>query len=105
MHDIVIDWRARHVLRHTGQVRAALKIGDSNPAWGGVTPLGDTCRIFISNVFSRSQSTVLIAGSLSESLISNVVKYDQAGEPLSYVSGMEFVREVRISNTYNLTAP
>ena len=78
--------------------RAAVKIGDSNPRWGGVTPLGDTHRIIINNVMSRAEHTLLIAGSLTESLIANVIKYDAPGEPITYESGAENVRNVTVSN-------
>ena len=75
-----------------------LKIGDSNPKWGGVTPLGDTYRIFVNNIMSRSEHTILIAGSLSESNISNVIKYDAPGEPITYESGPDNVRNVEVTN-------
>lgn len=78
--------------------RAAVKIGDSNPVWGGVTPLGDTYHIFINNVMSRSEHTVLIAGSLCESTLTNVLKYDAPGDPVTYESGKENVRNVEIIN-------
>lgn len=97
IHDVILDG----LIDTSGSgraCRAALKIGDSNPAWGGVTPLGDTYRIFVSNVMSRSQETILIAGSLAESTISNVIKYEAPGEPITYASGEDNVRNVAISN-------
>ena len=48
--------------------RAAVKIGD-NGYDGGVAPLGDTSRIIIQNVISRSTYTILIGGSLSDSIL------------------------------------
>ena len=77
----------------------AIKIGDSNPVWGGVTPLGDSYRLFINNITSRAQHTVLIGGSLSESIITNVTKYDSPGDPITYASGKENIRNVLITNT------
>ncbi len=85
--------------------RAALKIGDNNPKWGGVTPLGDTYRIFVSNIMSRAEHTILIAGSLSESAIMNVIKYDAPGEPITYESGPQNVRQVETSNVRTMNVP
>ena len=76
----------------------ALKIGDNNPTWGGVTPLGDTYRIFISNIMSRAQHTILIAGSLSESTLTNILKYDAPGDPITYESGTENTRNLSLTN-------
>lgn len=78
--------------------KATLKIGDSNPKWGGVTPLGDTSRLLLSNISSASQFTILIAGSLVDSCISNVIRHAADGEPITYESGREFVRNVQCSN-------
>lgn len=96
IHDVLLDGV---IDTSTGKpARAAVKIGDANPAWGGVTPLGDTHRLIINNVMSRSIHTVLIAGSLSESVLSNIVKYDSPGEPITYESGPEHTRNVLLSN-------
>ncbi|QEG42589.1 glycosyl hydrolase family 28 protein [Roseimaritima ulvae] len=102
IHDVILDGL---IDTSTGRAaKAAVKIGDANPAWGGVTPLGDTYRIVINNVISRARHTVLIGGSLSESSISNVFKYGAAGEPITYQSGRDYVRNVMISNVKNLPA-
>jgi len=77
---------------------ATLKIGDANPAWGGVTPLGDTNRLLLSNITGTSRHTILIAGSLTDSCISNVVRYAATGEPITYASGRRFVRNVQCTN-------
>ncbi len=97
IHDVLLDG----LIDTSGSAkpcRAAIKIGDSNPRWGGVTPLGDTCRIVISNIMSRSQHTVLIAGSLSESIVSNVIKYDAEGPPITFESGEQNIRNVVFAN-------
>ncbi len=104
LHDIILDG----LMDTSGsgkRDRAALKIGDNNPKWGGVTPLGDTYRIFVSNIMSRAEHTILIAGSLSESLITNVIKYDAPGEPITYESGVGNVRQVEISQVRAMSAP
>ena len=78
--------------------KATLKIGDSNPRWGGVTPLGDTRQLILSHIVSTSRHTILIAGSLTDSVITNVVRYREDGEPITYESGPEFVQNVQITN-------
>ena len=78
--------------------KATLKIGDANPRWGGVTPVGDTNRLLLSNISSASRHTILIAGSLTDSAISNVVRHTQGGAPITYESGREHVKNVQISN-------
>ncbi len=104
IHDVIFDG----LIDTSGsdrRCRAALKIGDSNPKWGGVTPLGDTYRIFVSNVMSRSEHTILIAGSLAESALTNILKYDAPGDPVTYESGMEHIRNVEVLNARALTIP
>ena len=78
--------------------KATLKIGDSNPKWGGVTPLGDTSGLLLSNISSASQFTILIAGSLVDSCISNVIRHAPDGQVITYESGEKFVRNVQCSN-------
>ncbi|MCF0235020.1 MAG: hypothetical protein HUK22_08625, partial [Thermoguttaceae bacterium] len=78
--------------------RATIRIGDSNPAWGGVTPLGDTTAITISNVVSSSRDAVLIAGSLTDSAVMNVVNRNPQVRGVTYESGKENVRNVAILN-------
>ncbi len=78
--------------------KATVKIGDANPRWGGVTPLGDTRGIVISNVVSASQHTILIAGSLVDSSLSNVIRKTAGGEPITFESGAAYVRNVATSN-------
>lgn len=104
IHDVILDGLI-DTSGSTKPCRAALKIGDNNPKWGGVTPLGDTCRIFVNNIMSRSQHTILIAGSLSESIITNVIKYDAEGPPITYESGENNVRNVLISNVREMVPP
>ncbi len=101
IHDVIIDGL---IDTSTGKnAKAAVKIGDSNPVWGGVTPLGDTYHIFITNIVSRAKHTVLIGGSLSESSISHVIKYGAAGEPITYQSGEQYVRNVMITDVKLMT--
>ncbi|HRZ58452.1 MAG TPA: glycosyl hydrolase family 28 protein [Candidatus Paceibacterota bacterium] len=101
MHDILLDG-----LIDTSPAdvhgRAALKIGDKNPRWGGVTPLGDTSRITACNITSRSQHAILIAGSLADSAISNVVHRGAAAEPVTLESGPQHVRNVTVTNVHSL---
>lgn len=78
--------------------RAAVKIGDSNLAWGGATPLGDTYGFLISNIISRAQTPVLVGGSLCDSQISNIISYAADSEAIACTSGAENMRNVLISN-------
>lgn len=78
--------------------KATLKIGDANPAWGGVTPMGDTNRLFLSNISSASTHTILIAGSLVDSCIANVFRSIDEGSPITYESGKKYVRNVQLTN-------
>jgi hypothetical protein len=96
MYDIVLDG-----LLDTSppgiRCRAALKIGDSGYG-GGVAPLGDTRRIIVNNVISRAEHTILIGGSLCDSIISNVIRHDIPGEAITMAAGPEFVRDVTFAN-------
>ena len=96
MYDIVLDG-----LIDTSpadmRCKAAVKIGDSHYG-GGVAPLGDTSRIIVSNVISRSQHTIMIGGSLSDSIISNVIRHDIEGDAVSFIAGPEHVRDVALAN-------
>jgi hypothetical protein len=85
--------------------KATLKIGDANPAWGGVTPLGDTHSLLLSNITGRSRHTILIAGSLTDSCISNVIRQADGGEPITYESGRKFVRNLQCTNVMRAGAP
>jgi len=102
IHDVLIDGLIDTSGTGT-RCHAAVKIGDNNPAWGGVTPLGDTHRLLINHVVSRSRNTILIAGSLSESIITNVIKHDGPGNPITYQSGPQHTRNLHTTNIHNLT--
>ena len=81
------------------QNKATIKIGDNNKNWGGVTPLGDTYAMQISNVYSYSKSPVLIAGSLQDSTITNVINHNPATTPVVCQSGAQYVKNCFINNT------
>lgn len=98
MHDIMLDGL---VDTSPGDMRcrAALKIGDHH--YGeGFAPLGNTYRILVNNVTSRSEHTIMIGGSLCDSIISNVIRYDVPGEAVSIIPGPEHVRDVIFSNIH-----
>lgn len=82
--------------------RATVRIGDSNPAWGGVTPLGDTYGIIITRVQSKASHAVLIAGSLADSIISDVINYNPQVDGVTFDSGKENVRNVIIERVINV---
>ncbi len=96
MHDIVLDG-----LVDTSpagmRCKAAVKIGDHHYG-GGMAPLGDTSRIIVSNVISRSEHTIMIGGSLCDSLLSNIIRHDMPGEAVTLVAGPESIRDVTCAN-------
>jgi len=96
MHDILLDGLIDTSPAEV-RCRAAVKIGDSAYG-GGVAPLGDTSRIIVSNVISRAQHTIMIGGSLCDSVISNVIRHDVAGDAISVIPGQEYLRDVTIAN-------
>ena len=77
---------------------ATIRIGDHNPNWGGVTPLGDTSDFIITNVHANSKNCILIAGSLANSIISNVINHYPDCGPVTYESGQDYVKDVTMSN-------
>ena len=81
---------------------AAVRIGDDNPAWGGVTPLGDTYGIIIRSVHSNAKQGVLIVGSLADSIITDVVSHNPDASPVTCCSGPEYIRNVTTSNLLTL---
>jgi hypothetical protein len=64
LHDILLDGLI-DTSPDDVRCRAAVKIGDHGYG-GGIAPLGDTYRIMIDHVTSKSTHTVLIGGSLSD---------------------------------------
>ncbi|MFW6169799.1 MAG: glycosyl hydrolase family 28 protein [Planctomycetota bacterium] len=96
LHDILIDGL---IDTSPAKVRckAAIKIGDHNYG-GGVAPVGDTQRILINNVTSKSTHTILVGGSLANSILHNILRYDNDGEALTIASKPEYVRNVKLNN-------
>jgi hypothetical protein len=96
MHDILIDG-----LIDTSppdvKCRAAVKIGDTAYG-GGIAPLGDTRRIIVNNVISQATYTILIGGSLCDSILSNIIRHGAGSEAVSMAAGPQYVRDVTISN-------
>lgn len=82
--------------------RAAVKIGDANPAWGGVTPIGDTARFRISGIRSSARHAILVAGSLTDSEISNVTNLNPETTEITLRSGPENLRDVRIDGAADI---
>jgi hypothetical protein len=101
LHDIMLDGLL-DASPPGMRCKAAVKIGDHNYG-DGVAPLGDTCRIVVNNVVSRSEHTILIGGSLCDSIISHIVRYDVAGTAVTIVPGPQFVRDVTFSNVHVVT--
>lgn len=79
-----------------------IRIGDINPNWGGVTPLGDTHNITVRNVDSHAKKAVLIAGSLLDSEISCVTNHNRECQPVECSSGDENMQNVKITDCINI---
>lgn len=56
--------------------RAAVKIGDTNYSSISLAQLGDTSRIFVSNVVSRATHVIMIQGTLQDATFRDIVGYD-----------------------------
>ncbi len=98
LHDILFDGLIDTSPENL-QCKAALKIGDGGYG-GGIAPLGDTYRIVVSNVMSKARHTILIGGSLSDSILSNLVRYGAGGEAVTIAAGPDYIRDVTITNVH-----
>ncbi len=97
LYDVLLDGLI-DTSPETLRCKAAVKIGD-RAYGGGIAPLGDTRGILIHGVISRAQHTILIGGSLSDSLFTNILRHGAPGNPVTIASGPEYVRNVTIANT------
>ena len=96
LHDVLIE-DVLDTSEGSGVIDAATnRIGDGNPAWGGVTPLGDTFNVTVRKVDSRSRYAVLIAGSLADSVIEDIIDRNGENPPVVCTSGEGFLRNVSI---------
>ncbi|MBE6428874.1 MAG: hypothetical protein E7028_09930 [Planctomycetaceae bacterium] len=102
IHHVILDGVIDNSPEDGVRDRATVRIGDSNPNWGGITPLGDTYAITLTNIQSRAKAAVLIAGSLTDSVISNVINLNPNCEPVTYESGKERVKNVVIQNVLSV---
>lgn len=104
LRDVLIDglFDTSHPPYRSGN---AIKIGEKNPHYGGAPPLGETARIFIHNLSSRARNSILIEGSLTDSVISNVFKHDAEGPAILYQSGPDHIRNVTVSNVWPACSP
>ena len=98
MHDILLDGLV-DTSPEGVQCRAAVKIGD-HAYGGGVAPLGDTSRVIVSNVISKAKHTILIGGSLSDSILTNIIRYGAQGDVVTIASGPEYIRDLTTSNLH-----
>lgn len=101
MHDILVDG-VIDTSPEGIQSKALIRVGDSNPAWGGVTPLGDTGRFVFQNLNSRAANTVLVSGSLCDSRIDNVIIHPPGVEVITPASGEENMRNVSVGGVVKL---
>ena len=99
IHDVIVDG----VIDDSGPedvVCVTVKVGDSLKRFGGVTPLGDTYGIILNNIQASTHSShcIRIAGSLCDSIISNVINHNPNNPPISYDSGLENTRNLTLTN-------
>ena len=78
---------------------ATVRIGSSR--YGGHVPKGYTRRLFISNVSGASRDTIVVDGTLTDSIITNVIHRGETGEPVNFSAGQEYIRNVKTSNLLN----
>jgi len=64
--------------------------------------LGDTSRIIVSNVTRQSPHTILIGGSLSDSILSNLFRHESSGDAVTIEAGPESIRDVTMTNVHVL---
>jgi polygalacturonase len=77
--------------------RAAVKIGDAD--WGGGNAVaGETSRIVVRNVMSRSKHAILVGGSLTDSSLENVLQEAGRGDVLTVQSRPDQIRDVTTEN-------
>jgi len=98
MYDILIDGLIDTSPANV-RCKAAVKIGD-NGYGDGVAPVGDTSRVIVSNVISKAKHAILVGGSLSDSIISNVVRHGLGDYAVTVEAGPEFLRDVTITNVH-----
>lgn len=68
-----------------------------------MTPLGETAAFQIVNIQSRAKAAILIAGSLADSIIANVLNGNPGTEPVVCTSGPGNTANLEIR--YALTLP
>ncbi len=93
IHHIILDGLL-DISPENHRSSTTIRIGDSNPRWGGVTPLGDTFGFLISNVQSNSNRSIFIPGSLADSIISNVMNHNPDCAAIIFDSGRENTRNI-----------
>jgi hypothetical protein len=98
LHDILLDGLI-DTSPEDVRCRAAVKIGDHGYG-GGIAPLGDTYRIIIDHVTSKSTHTILIGGSLSDSILNNIIRHGSKGDVVTVAPGPEYIRNVTITNAH-----
>lgn len=98
MHHIIIN-DIVDTSPETLRDNATVKIGDSNPAWGGVNQLGNTYAVMITGIRSSAKKCIVIAGTLCDSIIGNVDNLNPDCPCIDYLSGTDNTRNIF---TFNL---
>ena len=101
MYDIILDG-VKDLSPADKRNQATVRIGEAKLEWGGVTPLNDTKNFTIKNIDSYSRTAVLIAGSLAESSIINLVNHNPENPAIVYKSGIEKTRALLLKDITDL---
>ena len=79
--------------------KATVRIGDTG--YGGPAPLGDTSGLIITNVQTKSAEGIAIHGTLTDSIIANVINYNPNVSGVLFPGGEETIRNVQVINFIN----
>ena len=79
--------------------RATVRIGDSG--YGGPAPLGDTSGLIVTNVQTKSSEGIVVHGTLTDSIIANVINYNPDISGVLFPRGEESIRNVQVINFIN----
>jgi hypothetical protein len=101
MYDIILDG-VKDLSPADKRNQATVRIGEAKLEWGGVTPLNDTKNFTVKNIDSYSRTAVLIAGSLADSSIINLVNHNPENPAIVYKSGTENTRNLILKDITDL---
>jgi hypothetical protein len=96
MHDIMVDG-VMDTSPPEVTCKATVKIGEAHYG-DGMAEMGDTSRIIVNNVISRSEHSILIGGPVCDAVFSNVISFGPSDEVVTSKAGPELLKRVTCSN-------